>query len=351
MKSPLRFSLSALFLILVTSAPWSLAQVAPAKTWFSPAQPLTFTNLGEADVELVVTDFLGRRIEGEGSAVVRPQESADLKRLYPAINVGTYLLYPVEPGDATVNFRSTPYVINVRGDDRPGAPVEPMVVKVEPLRYAVIETDKGSMTAAFYYDVAPNTVHNFMSLAEGGFFDGLTFHRIVPGFVIQGGDPKNDTEGGPGYQIDAEFNDRPHLPGVLSMAREGDPIERQGAMPRPEAANSAGSQFFIALDYKNTKRLDGRYTVFGRVIEGMDVLAEIGGVEIANPATGQPRQLQMIHRVRVENVTAENYPYLKLFDIGEGLEAEQTTSPSTWPSTRPATSAAPTTRSATNEQR
>ena len=203
-----------------------------------------------------------------------------------------------------------------------------MVVKVEPLKYAIIETDHGSMTAGFYYDVAPNTVTNFLTLAEGGFFDGLSFHRIVPGFVIQGGDPKNDTEGGPGYAIDAEFNDRPHIAGALSMAREGDPIERQGAMPRSEAANSAGSQFFIALDYKTTKRLDGRYTVFGRVTEGLDVLQKLGSVEIANPATGQPRQPQLIRRVRIENVTSENNPYLTLFAVGGG--------PATAPATRPA---------------
>lgn len=313
--------LAAILLPLLACATLADADVTPAKNWFAPFQPLTFTNDGQEEVELVLTDFLGRRIQtGEdrdGAAFVKPNESADLRKLYPAMNVGTFVLYPVKPGDATQNFTSTPYVISVRGDLRPGAPPEPMVIKVEPLRYAVIETDKGDMTAAFYYDVAPNTVSNFLDLAEGGFFDGLSFHRIVPGFVIQAGDPKNDMSGGPGYSIDAEFNDRPHLPGVISMAREGDPIERQGAMPRSEAANSAGCQFFIALDYKATKRLDGRYTVFGRVIEGNEIVQAIGGAEIANPANGQPREPQIIRRVRVEKVTTENNPYLKLFDVAE----------------------------------
>ena len=207
--------LLAFLTLLLVPAGRAAAQVAPAKSWFSPKQPVTFTNVGDRPVELVLTDFLGRRIEGEGSAVARPRETVDLRALYPAMNVGTFVLYPVEPNDAIVNFVATPYVVSVRGDTRPGAPVEPMVVKVEPLRYAVIETDKGEMTVAFYYDVAPNTVTNFLTLAEGGFYDELSFHRVVPGFVIQGGDPKDNTEGGPGYQIDAEFNDRPHLPGVI----------------------------------------------------------------------------------------------------------------------------------------
>ena len=312
------------------------AQVVPAKTWFSPSQPLTFKNEGQGTVELRLTDFLGGAIEagaetGKSAAVVEPGQSVDLRKLYPALGVGTFILYAVEPGGAPGSFSGTPWVIEVRSDARPGVAGEPMVVKVEPLRYAVIETEHGNMTAGFYYDVAPNTVTNFLTLAEGGFFDGLSFHRIVPGFVIQGGDPKNDTEGGPGYAIDAEFNDRPHIAGALSMAREGDPIERQGAMPRAEAANSAGSQFFIALDYKTTRRLDGRYTVFGRVTEGMDVLAKLGSAEIANPATGQPRQPQLIRRVRIENVTHDNNPYLKLFE-----PTDETAGAATAPATRPA---------------
>lgn len=294
------------------------ADVTVEKTWFAPFQPLTLTNDGDVDVQLMLTDFVGKAIAGDSRVTtLKAGASTDLRKVFPEMGVGTYILYAAKPDGDGKQFIGTPLVIGVRGEARPEAPPEPMVIKVEPLRYAVIETDKGSMTAGFYYDVAPNTVDNFLRLAEGGFFDGLSFHRIVPGFVIQGGDPKNDTTGGPGYTINAEFNDRPHVAGALSMAREGDPIERQGAMPRYEAANSAGCQFFIALDYKATKRLDGRYAVFGRVVEGLDVVQAVGGVEIANPANGQPRQPQIIRRVRVEKVTFEQNPYAKLFEAPE----------------------------------
>ena len=318
-------TLSAVLMGLLALGAGSLASadITPAKTWFAPFQPLSFTNDGDADVQLVLRDFLGKPIGGGDAQAQRLKagQSADLRKLFPEIGVGTYLLYATKPEGDPGDFIGTPWVIGIRGEARPGSAPEPMVIKVEPLRYAVFETDKGNMTAGFYYDVAPNTVDNFLRLAEGGFFDGLSFHRIVPGFVIQGGDPKNDTTGGPGYTINAEFNDRPHIAGALSMAREGDPIERQGAMPRYEAANSAGCQFFIALDYKATKRLDGRYAVFGRVVDGLDVVQAIGTVEIANPANGQPRQPQVIRRVRVERVTAAANPYTKLFEVPEEPQA------------------------------
>jgi peptidyl-prolyl cis-trans isomerase B (cyclophilin B) len=188
------------------------------------------------------------------------------------------------------------------------------VVRVEPLRYAVLHTAAGPMTAAFYYDVAPNTVHNFLSLAEGGYFDGLTFHRIVPGFVIQGGDPRGDGTGGPGYMIDAEFSDpknnrSQHEAGALSMARTGDPGEGPGVMPRPEFANSAGSQFFVCLDYANTKQLDGKYTVFGRVVGGMEAVNKIAAAPLADTRSGMPEKPQVIERVEVKPVVPAENPY------------------------------------------
>jgi len=122
-----------------------------------------------------------------------------------------------------------------------------MVTKVEPLRYVMMTTKQGPIKMAFYYDVAPNTVNSFLTLSEQGYFNGLLFHRIVKDFVIQGGDPKGDGSGGPGYNLEAEFNDRLHTEGVLSMARASEP-------------NSAGSQFFICLDYGHTKSLDHQYT-------------------------------------------------------------------------------------------
>ena len=122
-----------------------------------------------------------------------------------------------------------------------------MAVRVEPLCYVAMTTDKGPMTMAFYYDVAPITVENFLSLSAGGFYDGLTFHRIVPNFIIEGGDPRGDRTGGPGYHIEAEFNDRPHQPGVISMAHSTDPNEAGGAharalnSPTPPAASSSSA--------------------------------------------------------------------------------------------------------------
>ena len=133
---------------------------------------------------------------------------------------------------------------------------------------AVIKTSEGEMVAEFWPDVAPKTVENFKKLAKAGFYDGTAFHRVIKGFMIQGGDPltKDDKQqsrwgtGDPGYKIDAEFNKKSHERGVLSMARSQDP-------------NSAGSQFFIC--HGSPKFLDGQYTAFGQLIKGDDVLEKI----------------------------------------------------------------------------
>ena len=136
---------------------------------------------------------------------------------------------------------------------------------------AVIETNFGNIVIQLFPDVAPGHVENFVKLAQDGFYDGTTFHRVIPDFMIQGGDPNskdedrsNDGQGGPGFTINAEFSDVPHKRGILSMARAQDP-------------NSAGSQFFIVVADSNF--LDGQYTVFGEVIEGMDVADKIVNVE------------------------------------------------------------------------
>ncbi|PIU82771.1 MAG: peptidyl-prolyl cis-trans isomerase [Elusimicrobia bacterium CG06_land_8_20_14_3_00_38_11] len=125
---------------------------------------------------------------------------------------------------------------------------------------AVIETDKGIIKFEFYEQDAPNTVDNFKKLARKKFYNGLKFHRVVPNFVIQGGCPKGDGTGDPGYKIKAEFNKRPHLDGTVAMARAQDP-------------DSAGSQFYICLGHQSF--LDGKYTVFGQVISGLDVVHKI----------------------------------------------------------------------------
>lgn len=127
----------------------------------------------------------------------------------------------------------------------------------------------GVMTGELYEDIAPITVENFEKLAKSGFYDGLTFHRVIPGFMIQGGDPDGTGAGGPGYSIKGEFaangvkNDLKHTTGVLSMARTMDP-------------DSAGSQFFIMV--ADAPHLDGQYAAFGKITEGMDVAQEIANV-------------------------------------------------------------------------
>jgi peptidyl-prolyl cis-trans isomerase B (cyclophilin B) len=131
---------------------------------------------------------------------------------------------------------------------------------------ALIKTGKGEIIIEFYPEQTPLTVSNFIYLARQGFYNGLTFHRVEPGFVVQGGDPKGDGTGGPGYVIPAEINpDLKHLKGAVAMARLPDQIN-------PER-NSSGSQFYIALD--ELPDLDGAYTVFGRVVSGMDVVEKI----------------------------------------------------------------------------
>ena len=144
------------------------------------------------------------------------------------------------------------------------------------MTYAIISTEKGDMKAELYTNETPGTMANFIKLAESGFYDGLTFHRVIPDFVVQGGCPFGDGTGGPGYTIKCE-TDAPrqyHDRGVLSMAHRG--------------RNTGGSQFFICLNRQNTQHLDGVHTCFGKVVEGLDVLDDIrqgagmlalGGVE------------------------------------------------------------------------
>jgi len=134
-------------------------------------------------------------------------------------------------------------------------------------KVAVIVTDKGTIKFKFYPIDAPKTVENFVKLANEGFYNGIKFHRVEPGFVIQGGDPNskdsdpsNDGQGGPGYNIPAEFNEQRHIDGAVAMARSSDP-------------DSAGSQFYICLG--DQPNLNGKYTVFGQVTEGLDVVHKI----------------------------------------------------------------------------
>ncbi|MDD6716111.1 MAG: peptidylprolyl isomerase [Firmicutes bacterium] len=149
--------------------------------------------------------------------------------------------------------------------------------------------DGGIMSGELYPDIAPITVENFKKLADEKFYDGLTFHRIIKGFMIQGGDPEGTGMGGPGYTIKGEFasngvqNDLKHTRGVLSMARTMDP-------------DSAGSQFFIM--HQDAPHLDGEYAAFGKITEGLDVLDRIASVK--TNWSDQPWEEQVIESIRVE---------------------------------------------------
>ena len=160
---------------------------------------------------------------------------------------------------------------------------------------AVIKTSEGEMVVQFWNDAAPKTIENFKKLVRSGFYDGTAFHRIVKGFMIQGGDPltkdpKKESSygtGGPGYRIKAEFNDHSHERGVLSMAREPDP-------------DSAGSQFFICL--APVTRLDHEYTTFGKLIKGDDVLGKIGDTPVSRNSGGEnskPTKRVVIESIKI----------------------------------------------------
>ena len=169
------------------------------------------------------------------------------------------------------------------------------------LPVATIEMENGDvMKLELYPDIAPNTAANFIELANAGFYDGLIFHRVIPGFMIQGGDPTGTGMGGPGYAIKGEFasngfdNPLSHTRGVISMARAQDP-------------DSAGSQFFIM--HADGDFLDGEYAAFGRVIEGIEAVDHVAQAE--TDAMDRPAQDQVIKSIRVETNGAE-YPVEKI---------------------------------------
>ena len=140
---------------------------------------------------------------------------------------------------------------------------------------ATIATDKGDIIIELNVQKAPKTVENFVKLARKGFYDGLTFHRVEPGLLIQGGDPQGDGTGGPGYDLPAEISDLKHLPGTVAMARKGDQVN-------PER-RSSGSQFYICLTALST--LDGQYTIFGQVVQGLDVAGQIAPGDVMRQVT------------------------------------------------------------------
>ena len=159
----------------------------------------------------------------------------------------------------------------------------PMTIDVNKSYTATIDTTEGTMTAELYPKIAPQTVNSFVFLAREGFYDGVIFHRVIPGFMIQGGDQDGTGMGGPGYQLKAEFNPTKHTPGVLSMARSQNP-------------NSAGSQFFVM--HKTSPHLDNQYTAFGKVTQGMEVVEKI--VNLPTGANDRPLNPPKIKSIKIE---------------------------------------------------
>ena len=157
---------------------------------------------------------------------------------------------------------------------------------------AVLETNHGRIVLRFFNDKAPGHVANFKKLAREGFYDGTKFHRVIPGFMIQGGDPNSRSDnrsihgtGGPGYKVNQEFNDTPHDRGILSAARSGDP-------------NSAGSQFFLM--HARSPHLDRQYTAYGEIVEGLDVLDKIVALPRDPRDNPLPANPAIIQKVTIE---------------------------------------------------
>jgi cyclophilin family peptidyl-prolyl cis-trans isomerase len=161
----------------------------------------------------------------------------------------------------------------------------PPEMKIDPKRKytATMETSEGTMTLELWPDVAPQHVNSFVFLARDGYYDGVIFHRVIPGFMIQGGDPTGTGTGGPGYRLKQEFNPRKHTRGVLSAARTNDP-------------NSAGSQFFIM--HADSPHLDNQYTAFGKVTSGIEVVDKIANQPTA--ANDRPKNPPSIRKITIE---------------------------------------------------
>lgn len=184
-----------------------------------------------------------------------------------------------------------------------------IVVTQNPVATIEME-DGGIIKVELYYDIAPNTVKNFISLSNSGFYDGVIFHRVIPGFMIQGGDPDGTGAGGPGYRIKGEFtnnhvqNDLSHTRGVISMARQGNPYF-------PESAyNTAGSQFFIM--HADSPFLDKDYAGFGMVTEGLDIVDAIAAVK--TNSSDRPQTDQTIKTIHVDTFGVDFGEPEKIYD-------------------------------------
>lgn len=198
--------------------------------------------------------------------VLQPMISVDKARI-----VNPQTMQPVQPGQRGVPLFDSDRA-RMSGQTRP---VTYSGIKAYTLKDAVLETSAGDIRVRLRPDKAPNHAWNFRTLVDGGYYNDIIFHRILPDFVIQVGDPTGTGSGGPGHQIDLEQSDLPHDFGVLSMARTGDP-------------DTGGSQIFICLTRERTAMLDGSYTAFGQTIAGADTIVALGNSELADQRAGRP---------------------------------------------------------------
>jgi cyclophilin family peptidyl-prolyl cis-trans isomerase len=211
----------------------------------------------------------GERLEA-GQRIMRP---VDITAVFPQLaEPGQYTLTVVFP-----SYRSNAVAIRIIAAFDPQEPY-----------LADVITDKGTFTLEFFPEIAPRHVENFINLARSGYYDNVIVHRVLPGTMFQTGDPTSSGRGGPGWTLNAEFSDRPHVRGTLSMARQAD------------NPHSAGGQWFICLD--SAPEWDGRYTVFGQVVEGFDAVDAIGSVKVKNEI---PQEVMNVQRVVVRTAGDE----------------------------------------------
>lgn len=319
-----------------------LMLIVPQKTWFKPDEPVevrfvssskteaqtlySLVGIKAAEVPELFSSATAKDLfDDQGKPLfllynfngklIAPQNVEKPDSLSGVIDIAKYYPEITKGGAYILSWRTAPPLV-VQGLFSPGKgprdleklpPAQqaqmrsyfttPTVIYVRPLEYAVISTDKGDVQVSFYYDVAPHTVDNFITLSRGKFYDDSSFHRIIKGFMIQGGDSHGNSgtlagTGGPGYQITQEFSDRPHVKGVLSMARSSDP-------------NSAGSQFFIVHD--QARHLDGAYTAFGHVTAGLDIVDKIALTPSGEGGLVQAGQRPKIKTIKIVPAPLEMY--------------------------------------------
>lgn len=264
----------------MTAVVIALTLLAPARLYYQPDQPVPI-HIAEDAAKLNVQEIGLALLDADGnvqaSASIEPgQKTFDLAAKLPQIWDGKLHYVQTLDGDGKAVGSALVVVPLWPPDPRMrGQFDKPFGLRIYVEQLAVLHTSEGDITARFSPEAAPNTVRSFMHLVEGGLYTNVTVHRIVPDFVIQGGDPTGTGMGGPGYWIDLESSAKPHDAGTLSMARSS-------------ANDTAGSQFFICLSRQGCRSLDGKYAAFGDVIKGMNVVRKIAATPLADKRSGKP---------------------------------------------------------------